>query len=502
MVLKRKTVSKLARTLKVTKPVAKEQKVKATKKAGKEDKLKLAKSDASEDVEEEKDMQIVSVQEQNELSEKDLVAARAKELKSMGAADMKQLLGSLGLKTGTKEDMIKTLLKHESKERAAAREQKAKIRTVVVQKKQELESHSLAELTKLCENIAIKGLRSKEEKVQRLLIHWQENDGVDKALVKAAQEAREAELRALDSTKLEKLCGKIGVDPYVKEVMVERISKQESDKGLYARPVQVSETDASKGEKNVDMVDSLLANEAQRKKERELKAQQEEALTKRRKELKSMSLDELKKRLTKKGLEASGKKDDMVEALFVAVVQDDRAAARQTELKAKSQQDLKQLASQYGLEGGSKEAMVKMILAHEAKLRADLRAFEAKVGEAAEQKKKELGTKTNGALKEMCSAKGLALGGDKEEKIERIVEEIQKEGDLDAVVSRTLRSKRKEELMSMEKPAVVKLCEQAGVDPTVKDVMVERIVAHESEGGAAIAMADAEPPTKKSRSKK
>merc|ERR1719324_856855 len=163
--------------------------------------------------------------------------------------------------------------------------------------------------------------------------------------------------------------------------MVERISKQEHDKGCYARPVLAADNDASKGEKNVDMVDSLLANEAQRKKERELKAQQEEALTKRRKELKSMSLDELKKRLTKKGLEASGKKDDMVEALFVAVVQDDRAAARQTELKAKSQQDLKQLASQYGLEGGSKDAMVKMILAHEAKLRADLRAFEAKVGE-------------------------------------------------------------------------------------------------------------------------
>merc|ERR1719324_347767 len=174
----------------------------------------------------------------------------------------------------------------------------------------------------------------------------------------------------------------------------------------------------------------------------------------------------------------------MVEVLFLAVVQEDKVAARQTELKSKSQQELKELLSRYGLESGSKDTMVKAMLAHEAKLCKDLQAFEGKVGEAAEQKKKELEAKTNPALKEMCSAKGLALGGDKEEKIERIVEEIQKEGDLDAVVSRTLRSKRKEELMSMEKPAVVKLCEQAGVDPTVKDVMVERIVAHESEGGA------------------
>merc|ERR1719324_2198518 len=154
--------------------------------------------------------------------------------------------------------------------------------------------------------------------------------------------------------------------------MVERISKQEHDKGCYARPVLAADNDASKGEKNIDMVDSLLANEAQRKKERELKTQQEEALAKRRKELKSMSLDELKKRLTKKGLEASGKKDDMVEALFIAVVQDDKAAARQTELKSKSQPELKEILSRHGLETGSKDAMVKALLAHEAKIRKDL----------------------------------------------------------------------------------------------------------------------------------
>merc|ERR1719454_1017557 len=261
--------------------------------------------------------------------------------------------------------MIKNLLKHEAKGRVAAREQKAKVRAVVVKKKQELESHSPAELTKMCDSAGIKGLRSKEEKVQRLLVHWQEHDGVDKALARIAQEEREQELRALDSAKLQKLCAKMGVDPFVKEIMVERISKRENETGHYARPSLVQDLDAPKDNKNVDMVDSLLANEAQRKKEQEMRSQQEEALAKRRKELKALSLDDLKKRLSKKGLEASGKKDEMVEALFLAVVQEDKVKERQTELKAKTQPELKEILSRYGLETGSKDAMVKVLLAHE-----------------------------------------------------------------------------------------------------------------------------------------
>merc|ERR1719263_2649231 len=140
--------------------------------------------------------------------------------------------------------------------------------------------------------------------------------------------------------------------------------------------------------------------------------------------------------------------------------------------------------------------MVKALLAHEAKARKEFQAFEGKVGEAAEQKTKELEGKTNAVLKDMCSKRGLALGGDKDDKIECLIDDVLKEGELDQVVSANLRNKRKEELMAMEKPAVVKLCEQTGVDPIIKEVMVERILTHESEGGAAIAMADMEPPAK------
>merc|ERR1711988_268129 len=139
---------------------------------------------------------------------------------------LKELLTSNGLATGKKEAMIKALLKHESKARAAAREQKAKIRDVVVKKKQELESSSPSELSKLCDSLGLKGVRSKEERVQRLLVHWQENDGVDKALAEIAQQERTRELEALDNVQLQKLCSKVGVDPFVKEIMVDRISKR------------------------------------------------------------------------------------------------------------------------------------------------------------------------------------------------------------------------------------------------------------------------------------
>jgi len=453
--------------------------------------------EADEDV----DMQIVAVEDPQEVSEKEMIAARTKELKSMSADELKQLLSSNGLETGKKEVMISTFLKHEAKARFAAKQQKAKIRAVVVAKKQELEGLPTAQLNKLCETAGMKGLRSKEERVQRLLVQWQENDGVDKALADIALTERKQELDALDEAKLQKLCNKIGVDPFVKEIMVDRISKRENEAGCYARPAIMQEVQAPKVEQKVDMVDALLANESQRKKEMELKAQQEEAAGQKMKELKSLSIEDLKKRLAKKGLEANGKKEDMLRALFLVGVQEDAVAKRKSELSSKPLPELKELLSRQGLETGTKEQMIKTVFAHEEKCRTDLKAFEAKVGEVLVQKKEQLETKTNASLKEMCSDMGLAVGGGKEERIERLVEEIQaaQQGELDSVVSKDLRNKRKEALMSMDKSAMLKICEDKCVDPMVKDIMVERIMSRESEGDLAIAMTNDAPATKKAR---
>merc|ERR1712086_290644 len=404
-----------------------------------------------------------------------------------------------GLATGKKEVMIKALLKHEAKVRVAARDQKAKIRGVVVKKKQELEGSSTSELSKLCDAAGIKGLRSKEERVQRLLVRWQENDGVDKALSQIAEEERTQELSAMDVNQLQKLCNKMGVDPFVTEIMVDRITKKENEMGCYSRPA-LPQDEAPQAQQSLDMVEALLANEAQRKKENELKSQQMDKLAEKRKELKSMSIEDLKKRLTKKGLESNGKKEELVEALFLVAVQEDAAKARESELKSKPLQELKELLSRHGLETGSKDQMVKALLAHEAKCRENLKAFEAKVDEAVDQKKAELDGKTNAALKEMCESKGLPVGGGKDDRIERLAEVAHKDGDLDKIVSMNIRVKRKQELMSMDKSGVVTLCEKTGVDPALKNVMVERILSLESEVGPALAMTNAaEPAAKKSR---
>lgn len=474
-VIKRKSVSKLASATQASKATIKD------------------------DVEEEVDAQIVPVEEETkELSEKELIATRMKELQSTKMDLLKEIVTSNGLATGKKEAMIKALVKHEAKVRVAARDQKAKIRGVVVSKKQELEGNSTAELGKLCDAAGIKGLKSKEERVQRLLVHWQENDGVDKALSQMAEGERTRELQAMDNTQLQKLCNKMGVDPFVTEIMVDRISKKENEMGCYSRPA-LPQDEAPQAQQSSDMVEALLANEAQRKKENELKSLQMDKLAQKRKELKSLSIEDLKKRITKKGLESSGKKEDLVEALFLLAVQEDAANARQSELKSKSQQELKELLSRHGLETGTKEQMIKTLLAHEAKCRENLKAFEAKIGEAVDQKKAELDTKTNAALKEMCVSKGLAVGGGKDDRIERLVEEAEKDGDLDKVVSMNLRNKRKQELMSMDKSAVVTLCEKTGVDPVVKDVMVERVISRESEGGPALAITNEAPAGKKAR---
>merc|ERR1719502_1959731 len=199
-------------------------------------------------------------------------------------------------------------------------------------------------------------------------------------MAEMAQAERKAELAAMDVSKLHKLCNKAGVDPLVQEIMVDRISKQENFSGCYARPALAQEPESAKEQKDVDMIDALLANEAQRKKERLEREQKEEAALQKRKEFKSLSIDELKKRLAKRKIEVSGKKDEMVDALFFAAMQDEVINARRTELKSKSQQDLKDLMGRYGLEAGGKEQMIKALLDQEAKIREDLKAFDSKVG--------------------------------------------------------------------------------------------------------------------------
>lgn len=60
-------------------------------------------------------------------------------------------------------------------------------------------------------------------------------------------------------------------------------------------------------------------------------------------------------------------------------------------------------------------------------------------------------------------------------------------GEFDGLTSNTLRNERRQSLESMDKTALVTLCEDAGIDTLVKEVMVERILSYEAEIGEPVA---------------
>merc|ERR1712032_1304116 len=159
--------------------------------------------------------------------------------------------------------------------------------------------------------------------------------------------------------------------------------------------------------------------------------------------------------------------------------EENTVAERRKELKAMDKAALKKLLEGSELEAGLKGEMVEAVLVHEAKGREKLKAHEAKAQELLIQKGKELQAKSNADLKDLCQEKNLKLGGTKEDRIERLLAIAKQDGEIDKALAGQARDARREELFSMDKTALVKLCDTAGVDPFVKEVMVERIILHE-----------------------
>merc|ERR1712216_912647 len=100
---------------------------------------------------------------------------------------------------------------------------------------------------------------------------------------------------------------------------------------------------------------------------------------------------------------------------------------------------------------------------------------------------------TNSELKELCASKGLKLGVTKEERMERLLEDANKDGEIDQLVARAMRKVRREALLATDKKELVQMCEKMEADPLAKEVMIERILEHEKEFGPVVV----EPPTKK-----
>merc|ERR1719352_663475 len=89
--------------------------------------------------------------------EKEITTARTKELKGMYIDALKSLASRKGLDASKRDDIIKAVLSCEAAERTKAREHEAKIRTVVGNKKQELEGMSAPALKQLCSEKGIGG---------------------------------------------------------------------------------------------------------------------------------------------------------------------------------------------------------------------------------------------------------------------------------------------------------------------------------------------------------
>merc|ERR1712060_709984 len=111
-------------------------------------------------------------------------------------------------------------------------------------------------------------------------------------------------------------------------------------------------------------------------KEKEAKSLQDEEVAKKRKEMKSWAIEDLKKALAKKGLEVPPKKEEMVEALFKATVDEEALTARKAELKRMGAGALKDIITSKGIETSARGvgALIDAVLAHEAKCREELRA--------------------------------------------------------------------------------------------------------------------------------
>jgi hypothetical protein len=397
--------------------------------------------------------------------------------------------------------MLEEILKHESQKRAEVRERKAQVREVLTAKKQELESLALPELKQECTSFGITGQLTKVARIEMIIKQWQENDGVDKALAKQARDRRESELFAMDKPTLSGLCEAAGIDPFVKELVVERVVRVEEKAGHFARPScemkKLPEEDAQKAPKKTDMVDALLAMEENRKREKELRKQEEEVAENKKRELRAMTMDDLKKQLSKNKLDTTGKKEELVEALFLVKAQEDAVVARKAELKSLGADKLKGLLELNEIDVGKglrADGMVELFLAKEEKIREIARAYEVKVADAFVKQKEALETKSTAELKEMCASRNLKPGVGKEAHVERLVEHLKENGlpETEKQIAVQARDGRYAELMKMDASALLQLADGMEIDTLVKEVMVERVMTHEEDCGP-IVMASGRP---------
>merc|ERR1712032_1715630 len=120
-------------------------------------------------------------------------------------------------------------------------------------------------------------------------------------------------------------------------------------------------------------------------------------------------------------------------------------------------------------------------MGYEQRVQEEIRAYEAKVKDLMEQKKDEFERLSLNDLKQLLVAKGLKAGVGKADRAQRLAEEAEKDGSIAKKVSQMTRVERKQELLKMDKTAVLDLCHELEIEPLMKDVMVQRIMSYEAD---------------------
>eukprot|EP00747_Dinoflagellata_sp_TGD_P158863 gnl/TRDRNA2_/TRDRNA2_177850_c1_seq4.p1 gnl/TRDRNA2_/TRDRNA2_177850_c1~~gnl/TRDRNA2_/TRDRNA2_177850_c1_seq4.p1 ORF type:complete len:454 (-),score=196.60 gnl/TRDRNA2_/TRDRNA2_177850_c1_seq4:217-1557(-) len=434
-------------------------------------------------------------QKEPEVTQEQKDEQRTKELKSMPVDELKTLVKRLGGDDKQKKGaLVEAIIAHETKVREDAQAQQEKIRTVVTGKKKELEGSSISDLAKMCESMNVVGARTKEEKVERLLKRWVDADGIAKALQQQREIERKQELLALDNSCLRKLCVKRGIDPFVHEVMAEKILWHES-----AKKAAMSKPKAESEKPKGDMIEQLLLREKEKQTEKEEAKDKEEELAAKKKEIKSMAVDKIKAALTKRDIKPEGSKEELVSMLLEAQVYDENVKARKVCLTKMNIAELKDLVLSKGLDAAKKrDELVADMLAYEADIVKQQRDLEGVRKEALVAKKQEFENMSGSELKDACSEHDLATSGAKDVLIGRLMEYANQTGEIDKLVTKMKQAQRHKELLALDKEQLVKMVDKAGLDPCVKEVMVDRLMmAGEAEG----ADTEADEPVKK-RAKK
>merc|ERR1719265_1785338 len=124
--------------------------------------------------------------------------------------------------------------------------------------------------------------------------------------------------------------------------------------------------------------------------------------------------------------------------------------------------------------------MIESIIAHEAKGRENIRKHRANFKDVLGKKREEFSAKTNSQLKDLLQAYALQTGGTKPERVERLLATFQEQGEIEKVLAVLAFKARKVELNAMDKVALYDLCVKKGVDALSKEVLVERLLVHES----------------------